>query len=141
MELRVNNRVSNQAFCGLLGKDSIVGVQNIGPGIEVSHEVEHYPFLRESQESVDAVVKKNTTSQYYTINSNGIGAQVHKTKVINKESLPFTETEYKAYKNFKSTSEATVKVEKGLAENGLNKYLNKGIISGVKKFVYRLLHI
>ena len=140
MDLRIGNNGYNQSFHGLLGEDKIVKVDNFITSTKAWHEQEYFPFLKETKDSIKNAIEKNSAEFATTIDLNGFGTQIHNLKINEGKMLPFTESEYKAYRHFKSGTNVTAKVESALVENGLERYLNRGLGSKIRKTMSKLLH-
>ena len=137
--LPINNSTYHNNFKGLWRNGSPIATD--ANSISVTHEITdyYYPFLNEPKEAIESALKSRT--YHYSCGS----ADTFSVDIFNNyaelaKELTFTEKEYRAYKHFYGDimPEAIKKVEDGLKAFGLDKYLNRGIVYNVKKFIHNI---
>lgn len=135
--LSVNNITTSTSFRGLWeeGPEHIVGSDILG--LKTEQYYYYHPFADESENVIAMELKREAKEISYP-GASEYSVNTLKITPVLKKALSFTESEYKAYKNFygKTLPESMKSVELGLKSVGLNKYLNKGLLYKMKQLLH-----
>ncbi len=128
------------AFNGLMS-DEVSYKTDAGPNFVKDYRKRtYYPFADETELCTAYAIKKGSYNYSYSLDiDNSCTTDVLVTTEKGK-TLPFTEKEYNNYKKFlgKDMPEQIAAVKNALIEYNLTKYINKGPIFAVKKFLHTL---
>ena len=138
--LPINNTISQNTFKGLWenGKPYLVYVDPMTDSWEQTDL--YHPFSGESQHDINKAIS-DRTYEHKSGSAEDLRITLYRNFAEQSIELPFTESEFKAYKKFygQNLPESFQKMEKALQSLGLEKYLNRGFIYNVKKFLHNLI--
>lgn len=137
--LPINNSTYHNNFKGLWDYGDRI-IIDAGPFVIKTQQLDYYfPFLNEPLEEINAALYFRNFENSWGYAEDG-QIEIHNNYAQQGKTLPFNKEEYNAYKNFygKVMPKAIKKVEDGLKVFGLNKYLNRGFVYNIKKFMHNI---
>lgn len=138
--LPINNTISQNTFKGLWKNGELILVY-VDPMTDAWEQTDLYhPFSGESKQEIDNALKSRT-NEFKSGSAEDWNITLYRNFAEQSIELPFTESEFKAYKKFygQNLPESFQKMEKVLQSLGLKKYLNRGFIYNMKKFLYNII--